>query len=87
MSTLITLPKLSRTYKLEAMSIYELSAYYDLVRNMVDSCLLKLKLQLPNEEKFKINNNRLKYNHVMDYIEMEINKRIDLIYSDNEKNI
>lgn len=75
------------SYDLETMTIVELSSYYNIVRTMIDSCLFKLKLQLPREERERINTKRLKYNQVLDYVEAEINNRIDKICSENEKDI
>jgi hypothetical protein len=75
------------SYDLEAMTIVELSSYYNIVKTMIDSCLFKLKLQLPREERERINTKRLKYNQVLDYVEAELNNRIDKICSENEKDI
>lgn len=75
------------SYDLEAMSIVEISSYYNIVKTMIDSCLFKLKLQLPREERERINLKRLKYNQVLDYVEAELNNRIDKICSENEKDI
>jgi hypothetical protein len=75
------------SYDLETMTIVELSSYYNIVKTMIDSCLFKLKLQLPREERERINTKRLKYNQVLDYVEAELNNRIDKICSENEKDI
>lgn len=72
------------TYDLKLMSIVELSSYYNIVKTMVDSCLFRLKLQLPQDEKVKVNNKRLKYNEVLDKIEQELNNRIEQICTSNE---
>lgn len=75
---------IQHSYELKAMSIVELSSYYNIVKTMVDSCLFRLKLQLPQDEKIKVNNKRLKYNEVLDKIEQELNNRIEQICTDNE---
>lgn len=75
---------IQHSYELKAMSIVELSSYYNIVKTMVDSCLFRLKLQLPQDEKIKVNNKRLKYNEVLDKIEQELNNRIEQICIDNE---
>lgn len=75
---------IQHSYELKAMSIIELSSYYNIVKTMVDSCLFRLKLQLPQDEKIKVNNKRLKYNEVLDKIEQELNNRIEQICTDNE---
>lgn len=71
-------------YDLKLMSIVELSSYYNIVKTMVDSCLFRLKLQLLQDEKVKVNNKRLKYNEVLDKIEQELNNRIEQISTSNE---
>lgn len=75
---------IQHTYDLKTMNIVELSSYYNIVKTMVDSCLFRLKLQLPQDEKIKVNNKRLKYNEVLDKIEQELNNRIEQICADNE---
>lgn len=75
---------IQHTYDLKLMSIVELSSYYNIVKTMVDSCLFRLKLQLPQDEKVKVNNKRLKYNDVLDKIEQELNNRIEQICTSNE---
>lgn len=75
---------IQHTYDLKLMSIVELSSYYNIVKTMVDSCLFRLKLQLPQDEKVKVNSKRLKYNEVLDKIEQELNNRIEQICTSNE---
>lgn len=62
--------------QLSTMSIQDLECYNNLIKQQIDSTVIKLKMQLPNEEYRRINNERLKYNHIWDAILKEINKRI-----------
>lgn len=71
-------------YNLQSMAIVELSSYHNIVKTMIDSCLFKLKLQLPQDEKVRINTKRLKYNEALDKIEIELNNRIEQICNYNE---
>lgn len=69
---------------LKTMKIEELSLYYNITKDMIDSCLLRLKLSLPDTEKASINQKRLMYNNVLDKITKEINNRIYEINSNNQ---
>lgn len=76
--------KNSNEYDLSKMNIVELSAYYNIVKTMIDACLFKLKLQLTYIEKNEINSKRLEYNKVLDKIEEVLNYRINQIGKENE---
>ena len=61
------------------MSILELKAYYDLIRHRIDDCLIKLKMNLTQDENKRINEQRLNYNRILDKLLDEINKRISYL--------
>lgn len=64
---------------IECMSILELKAYYDLIRYRIDDCLIKLKMNLTQDENKRINEQRLNYNRILDKLVDEINKRISYL--------
>lgn len=55
----------------------DLKCYYELIRDRIDKCLIKLRMTLQKDEYNKINQERLKYNLILDKVEIEINKRIE----------
>ena len=64
---------------IECMSILELEGYYDLIRYRIDDCLIKLKMNLTQDENKRINEQRLNYNRILDKLLDEINKRISYL--------
>ena len=61
---------------LKEMTIQELYYYNCLVRQQIDSTLVRLRGQLKDLDLEKTNENRLKYNKVLEAVQEEINKRI-----------
>lgn len=61
---------------LKEMTIQELYYYNCLVRQQIDSTLVRLRGQLKDLDSEKTNENRMKYNKVLDAVQEEINKRI-----------
>lgn len=61
---------------LKEMTIQELYYYNCLVRQQIDSTLVRLRGQLKDLDSEKTNENRLKYNKVLEAVQEEINKRI-----------
>ena len=58
------------------MTIQELYYYNCLVRQQIDSTLVRLRGQLKDLDSEKTNENRMKYNKVLEAVQEEINKRI-----------
>ena len=61
---------------LKEMTIHELYYYNCLVRQQIDSTLVRLRGQLKDLDSEKTNENRMKYNKVLEAVQEEINKRI-----------
>ena len=61
---------------LKVMTIQELYYYNCLVRQQIDSTLVRLRGQLKDLDSEKTNENRIKYNKVLEAVQEEINKRI-----------
>lgn len=61
---------------LKEMTIQELYYYNCLVRQQIDSTLVRLRGQLKDLNSEKTNENRMKYNKVLEAVQEEINKRI-----------
>ena len=61
---------------LKEMTIQELNYYNCLVRQQMDSTLVRLRGQLKDLDSEKTNENRMKYNKVLEAVQEEINKRI-----------
>lgn len=61
---------------LKEMTIQELYYYNCLVRQQIDSTLVRLRGQLKDLDMEKTNENRMKYNKVLEAVQEEINKRI-----------
>lgn len=61
---------------LKEMTIQELYYYNCLVRQQIDSTLVRLRGQLKDLDSEKTNQNRMKYNKVLEAVQEEINKRI-----------
>lgn len=61
---------------LKEMTIQELYYYNCLIRQQIDSTLVRLRGQLKDLDSEKTNENRLKYNKVLEAVQEEINKRI-----------
>ena len=61
---------------LKEMTIQELYYYNCLVRQQIDSTLVRLRGQLKDLDSEKTNENRMKYNKVLEVVQEEINKRI-----------
>jgi len=61
---------------LEGMTIQDLSCYYDVIKQQIDNCLIRLRMPLSNGELTRINERRLKYNQIYEAIQEELNKRI-----------
>lgn len=61
---------------LKEMTIQELYYYNCLVRQQIDSTLVRLRGQLKDLDSEKTNENRIKYNKVLEAVQEEINKRI-----------
>ena len=61
---------------LKEMTIQELYYYNCLVRQQIDSNLVRLRGQLKDLDSEKTNENRMKYNKVLEAVQEEINKRI-----------
>ena len=61
---------------LKEMTIQELYYYSCLVRQQIDSTLVRLRGQLKDLDSEKTNENRMKYNKVLEAVQEEINKRI-----------
>ena len=61
---------------LKEMTIQELYYYNCLVRQQIDSTLVRLRGQLKDLDSEKTNENRMKYNTVLEAVQEEINKRI-----------
>ena len=61
---------------LKEMTIQELYYYNCLVRQQIDSNLVRLSGQLKDLDSEKTNENRMKYNKVLEAVQEEINKRI-----------
>lgn len=61
---------------LKEMTIQELYYYNCLIREQIDSTLVRLRGQLKDLDSEKTNENRLKYNKVLEAVQEEINKRI-----------
>ena len=61
---------------LKEMTIQELYYYNCLVRQQIDSTLVLLRGQLKDLDSEKTNENRMKYNKVLEAVQEEINKRI-----------
>lgn len=61
---------------LKEMTIQELYYYNCLVRQQIDSTLVRLRGQLKDLDSGKTNENRMKYNKVLEAVQEEINKRI-----------
>lgn len=61
---------------LKEMTIQELYYYDCLIRQQIDSTLVRLRGQLKDLDSEKTNENRLKYNKVLEAVREEINKRI-----------
>ena len=61
---------------LKEMTIQELYYYNCLIRQQIDSTLVRLRGQLKDLDSEKTNENRLKYNKVLEVVQEEINKRI-----------
>ena len=61
---------------LKEMTIQELYYYNCLVRQQIDSTLVRLRGKLKDLDSEKTNENRLKYNKVLEAVQEEINKRI-----------
>ena len=61
---------------LKEMTIQELYYYNCLVRQQIDSTLVRLRGQLKDLDSEKTNENRMKYNKVLEAVQEEINKRI-----------
>ena len=61
---------------LKEMTIQELYCYNCLIRQQIDSTLVRLRGQLKDLDSEKTNENRLKYNKVLEAVQEEINKRI-----------
>ena len=61
---------------LKEMTIQELYYYDCLIRQQIDSTLVRLRGQLKDLDSEKTNENRLKYNKVLEAVKEEINKRI-----------
>ena len=61
---------------LKEMTIQELYYYNCLVRQQIDSTLVRLRGQLKDLDSEKTNENRMKYNKVLETVQEEINKRI-----------
>ena len=61
---------------LKEMTIQELYYYNCLVRQQIDSTLVRLRVQLKDLDSEKTNENRIKYNKVLEAVQEEINKRI-----------
>ena len=61
---------------LKEMTIQELYYYNCLVRQQIDSTLVRLRGQLKDLDSEKTNENRMKYNKVLESVQEEINKRI-----------
>ena len=61
---------------LKDMTIQELYYYNCLVRQQIDSTLVRLRGQLKDLDSEKTNENRMKYNKVLEAVQEEINKRI-----------
>ena len=61
---------------LKEMTIQELYYYNCLIRQQIDSTLVRLRGQLKDLDSEKTNENRLKYNKVLEAVQEEINKII-----------
>ena len=61
---------------LKEMTIQELYYYNCLIRQQIGSTLVRLRGQLKDLDSEKTNENRLKYNKVLEAVQEEINKRI-----------
>ena len=61
---------------LKEITIQELYYYNCLVRQQIDSTLVRLRGQLKDLDSEKTNENRMKYNKVLEAVQEEINKRI-----------
>ena len=61
---------------LKEMTIQELYYYNCLVRQQIDSTLVRLRGQIKDLDSEKTNENRMKYNKVLEAVQEEINKRI-----------
>ena len=61
---------------LKEMTIQELYYYNCLIRQQIDTTLLRLRGQLKDLDSEKTNENRMKYNKVLEAVQEEINKRI-----------
>ena len=61
---------------LKEMTIQELYYYNCLIRQQIDSTLVRLRGQLKDLDSEKTNENRLKYNKVLEAVQEEINNRI-----------
>lgn len=61
---------------LKEMTIQELYYYNCLVRQQIDSTLVRLRGQLKDLDSEKTNENRMKYNKVLEAVQEEINNRI-----------
>ena len=61
---------------LKEMTIQELYYYNCLVRQQIDSTLVRLRGQLKDLDSEKTNENRMKYNKVLEAVQEEINKII-----------
>ena len=61
---------------LKEMTIQELYYYNCLIRQQIDSTLVRLRGQLKDLDSEKTNENRMKYNKVLESVQEEINKRI-----------
>lgn len=61
---------------LKEMTIQELYYYNCLVRQQIDSTLVRLRGQLKDLDSEKTNEKRMKYNKVLEAVQEEINKRI-----------
>lgn len=61
---------------LKEMTIQELYYYNCLVRQQIDITLVRLRGQLKDLDSEKTNENRMKYNKVLEAVQEEINKRI-----------
>ena len=57
-------------------TIQALYYYNCLIRQQIDSTLVRLRGQLKDLDSEKTNENRLKYNKVLEAVQEEINKRI-----------
>lgn len=67
---------MTKKEELNKMTIIELYCYNNLIKQQIDSCLIRLRTQLTDIEAKEMNQKRLKYNQIIDAVQEEINKRI-----------